>query len=286
MLSQGESGEDRVAVHQSLPRMPRIPFRTRQESQSSMSEIRSVSQSGPQSQEQQRGNGNDTLRVAYAFGPKKLSTMGGVMEEASKSLSPRSIGSRNAQGTHGTSMTPVSFVPLDLETPLEEQYGGQVDCILHKMTEDILAMARLLHTCPKLAQLGDWESFNDVQDYLCGKSMEEIKAVHRVYRLVRFCHRVVDDPMKVVVVMSRATMSERLQHCLQDVQTTHGIPTLTPMFTVVYSLDEATVLGAMTKAGLSFPVVIKPLDAAGTKSSHDMAVVFDFASLVKIGRPP
>eukprot|EP00551_Chaetoceros_affinis_P012207 CAMPEP_0203665870 /NCGR_PEP_ID=MMETSP0090-20130426/3023_1 /ASSEMBLY_ACC=CAM_ASM_001088 /TAXON_ID=426623 /ORGANISM="Chaetoceros affinis, Strain CCMP159" /LENGTH=888 /DNA_ID=CAMNT_0050529587 /DNA_START=364 /DNA_END=3030 /DNA_ORIENTATION=- len=38
----------------------------------------------------------------------------------------------------------VSFVPLDLDSPLEEQHGGKFDAILHKITEDILCKSQII----------------------------------------------------------------------------------------------------------------------------------------------
>ena len=38
----------------------------------------------------------------------------------------------------------VSFVPVDLDTPLEEQHRGKFDVILHKMTKEILCMSKML----------------------------------------------------------------------------------------------------------------------------------------------
>jgi len=73
------------------------------------------------------------------------SVAGSAQSSGTGHYSARSIGGdgeqqRYADGTKRQAVR-VSFVPLDLDLPLEEQHGGRFDAILHKMTEDILHLS-------------------------------------------------------------------------------------------------------------------------------------------------
>ena len=56
----------------------------------------------------------------------------------------------------------VSFVPIDLDTPLEEQHGGKFDVIIHKTTEDIVCMSKMLRSRDQNS--GDHEQTTAAED--------------------------------------------------------------------------------------------------------------------------
>lgn len=121
------------------------------------------------------------------------------------------------------------------DIPIEEQHCGQIDVILHKLTEDILA----------------WD--------------DNEKAASRVERLFHFCAtsqcELVDDPRAVRTVLSRAEIASRLMS-LEDLTTVSGIQVSTPFVSTSPLHPE-----------LRYPVIAKPLTAAGTKASHSMKVL-------------
>jgi inositol-1,3,4-trisphosphate 5/6-kinase/inositol-tetrakisphosphate 1-kinase len=226
----------------------------------------------------------------------------------------------------------VSFVPLDPEIPLEEQHGGKMDIILHKLTEDILCLSQLARENPALKDLSALDSSDIVGSFepeqytgesysnitsssqlLSSYSDQEQAAVRRVHRLVQYqkdhpecC--LVDDPISVQTLMSRSDIADTLEECLLTVTSTSGMPVRSPKYAAISlpsslptgssnadeiaaSLnDNETNAAAATKiivdqiqtAGLSFPMIVKPLTAAGTKASHAMAVLMDASALPRI----
>mmetsp|Transcript_26742 Transcript_26742/g.73740 ORF Transcript_26742/g.73740 Transcript_26742/m.73740 type:complete len:610 (-) Transcript_26742:46-1875(-) len=184
----------------------------------------------------------------------------------------------------------VSFVPLDPEIPLEEQHGG-IDIILHKLTEDILLLSQLSMQHEELKSVLQVE---DAERVLCSLplSTKDLSAIRRVHRLCQFqkqhgCY-LVDDPVSVQTLMSRADIAKVLNECLSTVATTKGVPVRTPKHAVVgdsFGDEQSTaeaIARAVREAQLQFPIIVKPLTAAGTKASHAMAVVTDSAGLEQI----
>ena len=73
--------------------------------------------------------------------------------------------------------------------------------------------------------------------------------------------------------MSRADMAQVLSSCLEGVKTRGAISVNTPRFRVVEEGEESipSILAKdMDAAGFRYPLIAKPLTAAGTKSSHHM----------------
>ncbi|KAL7508761.1 hypothetical protein ACHAXN_005844 [Cyclotella atomus] len=209
----------------------------------------------------------------------------------------------------------VSFVPIDLDTPLEEQHGGKFDVILHKMTEDILCISKMLRS----RQLHNHQGFTedchgdrideaiqllnnnvDTDDTMNSESnyilsRHEERAARRIQRLREYKAKshpscvLVDSPINILAVMSRADMAEVLSSCLEGVKTTrHGIPVTTPRFKVVEEAQEANVsslANEMDAAGFTYPLIAKPLTAAGTKSSHHMGIVMARDGLMRLKTP-
>jgi inositol-1,3,4-trisphosphate 5/6-kinase / inositol-tetrakisphosphate 1-kinase len=202
--------------------------------------------------------------------------------------------------------------------PLEEQHGGKMDIILHKLTEDILCMSQLARTkeavhtnAPRQPQRSV-----DIEHDNPGASSVEA-AVQRVQRLMDFCDQhpecsLVDHPLSVQTVMSRAEIAVKLESCLQDCRTRSGCPVGAPAYAVLWNdPDHATIdhcdsddirLGNSTLtstdsspwiqrverqvANLSFPIIVKPLTAAGTKASHAMAILMDRSALPRLRKVP
>jgi inositol-1,3,4-trisphosphate 5/6-kinase/inositol-tetrakisphosphate 1-kinase len=171
--------------------------------------------------------------------------------------------STHVPSLNGTQKVRVSFVPLDLDSPLEEQHGGNFDAILHKLTEDILCLSTLP---PK--NVGTYDE-------------AQLQAISRVNRLTTYMKNhphcsLVDNPSHVQVIMSRADISRILTLCLVDCCTTSGIAVRTPAYEIyngTYSL-------------LQPPLIAKPLTAAGTKKSHCMGVVLQQSGLCRIQETP
>mmetsp|Transcript_8868 Transcript_8868/g.19904 ORF Transcript_8868/g.19904 Transcript_8868/m.19904 type:complete len:777 (-) Transcript_8868:237-2567(-) len=218
----------------------------------------------------------------------------------------------------------VSFVPIDLDTPLEEQHGGKFDVILHKMTEDILSMSKMLRargrSCGDLDQrvgnddhetvhrmpgpdgmqplpapaLAKADEDRNIFESTPSMTRQQARASRRIQRLNEYKQKVhpscvlVDSPNNILAVMSRADMAEVLSRCLAGVTTKGGIPVRTPRFRVV---DEDSVLEVgngsestsmrtkpslpdeIENSGFEYPLIAKPLTAAGTKTSHHMGIV-------------
>jgi inositol-1,3,4-trisphosphate 5/6-kinase/inositol-tetrakisphosphate 1-kinase len=252
---------------------------------------------------------------------------------SSKSRRSVSSGDKRLEWQHQTPSSQrrypvrVSFVPLDPEIPLEEQHGGKMDIILHKLTEDILCLSQLARENPLLKNLSALDS-GDMDDehpeLLSLYSDQEQAAVRRVHRLVQYqkdhpecC--LVDDPISVQTLMSRSDIADTLAECLLTVTSTSGMPVSSPKYAAIslpsslvppvpptanatemstntagastsrHSDDETNATAAtkiivdqIEKAGLSFPMIVKPLTAAGTKASHAMAVLMDASALPKI----
>ena len=90
----------------------------------------------------------------------------------------------------------------------------------------------------------------------------------------------IDHPMAVRKVMCRAEIATTLQQCLQNVQTKSGIPVRTPKYAILRQEPKQMSDTNIQQNGatgplhhLSFPIIVKPLVAAGSKSSHAMTIV-------------
>lgn len=171
----------------------------------------------------------------------------------------------------------VSFVPLDLDVPLEEQHGGEFDVILHKMTEDILCKSQLSLT---------------ENDEIVEKNIleSERQALKRVQRLQEYKDRhpacsIVDHPTNVQTLMSRSDIAMILSSSLTDVTTKSGVKVRTPRFQI---LDEKQcrstqdIADQISAAGFKYPLIIKPLTAAGTVQSHKMGILLGTRALENI----
>mmetsp|Transcript_10388 Transcript_10388/g.15727 ORF Transcript_10388/g.15727 Transcript_10388/m.15727 type:complete len:695 (+) Transcript_10388:40-2124(+) len=202
----------------------------------------------------------------------------------------------------------VSFVPIDLDKPLEEQHGGKFDVILHKMTEDILCLSKMLR--PQFTNNSEGvEEFHQNWIHTGVKPLDLItptdtmtrhqaRASRRIQRLREYkkidnpsCV-LVDSPSNILAVMSRADMAEVLSCCLAGVTTKGGIPVRTPRFKVVdedrevENSDGCDVLAnEIDNAGFEYPLIAKPLTAAGTKSSHHMGIVLARDGLQRLKTP-
>ena len=198
--------------------------------------------------------------VGYAFGPKKMSTMKKVMADASKSISD----------------TVIQFVPLDLDFPLQQQQQQQqhedttsFDVILHKMTEDILLVSSGLSSSQKrVVAIGHDDGCSDDE-------REMTKAQRRIQQLVTYKETVpscilIDHPKYVETLLCRSDTSHILSECLVNVTTTtRRIPVRTPNFIIVH--EKSQLVNHTTT--LPYPLIAKPLAAAGTVQSHKMVII-------------
>ena len=222
-------------------------------------------------------------------------------------------------GVHRRHPIRVSFVPIDLDLPLEEQHGGKFDVILHKLTEDILCMSKMLRARGRSGDEID-EGFRDeincenhdtlqpdVKDpdhveSTASMTRRQARASLRIERLRVYKEKVhpscvlVDSPNNILAVMSRADMAEVLTRCLAGVTTKCRIPVRTPWYHVV---DENVVVEAgygststlrhladeIDRSGIEYPLIAKPLSAAGTKCSHHMGIVLARDGLQRLKTP-
>ena len=195
----------------------------------------------------------------------------------------------------------ISFVPLDLDQPLDEQHGGKFDLILHKLTEDILSCSLTQDSgCGNADE--QWQ-----QEILDGDATDP--SLRRVRAIRDYCHLrnpnccLVDDPKHVQTLMSRSEIANVLQKCLKGVKTSSGINVKTPRFVVVPEVCQGSdnenpqqhcqtqgLVQALQEENqgdgprLSTPLIVKPLIAAGTKQSHYMLIALKESGLAKV--PP
>jgi len=233
----------------------------------------------------------------------------------------------------------ISFVPIDLDFPLEEQHGGKFDVILHKMTEDILftkffqggddsriqnSLRIKHHTSSNKTLISSrTQSFNLLPSSCLDHEEEEEEeqdphALQRVLRLIQYKENhiesvLMDHPQNIQHLMSRSDMSLILSTCLTGVLSRSGLPVSTPRYDVVLGHHKSwtsTQLNAscignernsmnhqkveedleeisrfIDHASLKYPLIAKPLAAAGTKNSHKMVIVLRRDGLYKIPMP-
>lgn len=209
----------------------------------------------------------------------------------------------------------VSFVPLDLDAPLEEQHGGKFDAILHKLTEDILLKSQLLHSTEsksdfRLVSCHDHhhQGMDDPYYTLLEKEAgivekcdvaSERQAIERIERLIRYKENhpdccIVDHPNNVQTLMSRSDIAFILSQCLEGVTTKSGIPVRTPKFQVLnqhidgMNLQDEAILKIARQIDhgpFSYPLIVKPLSAAGTVDSHKMGIILGRKGLKRLQGP-
>lgn len=209
----------------------------------------------------------------------------------------------------------VSFVPLDPDWPLEGQHGAKMDIILHKLTEDILCLSKYSPLYPTIVpKLGEMNK--ELEQLLKEFTPDQLPqdaqdAILRVHRLMQYQKKypdctLADDPSKVLTLMSRSDIAHALAECLVGVTSTSGIPVAAPKFVVWNPVQIQTPGGSseaditeclkeshirsiaqrLKDAELSYPLIAKPLQAAGTKSSHYMTVLLNESSLGHIHESP
>ena len=126
----------------------------------------------------------------------------------------------------------------------------------------------------------------------------QARASRRIQRLREYKKKdnpscvLVDSPSNILAVMSRADMAEVLSCCLAGVTTKAGIPVRTPRFKVVDEDREVenpndcdALANEIDNAGFEYPLIAKPLTAAGTKSSHHMGIVLARDGLQRLKTP-
>jgi len=150
----------------------------------------------------------------------------------------------------------VSFVPLDLNSPLEEQHGGKFDAILHKMTEDILCKSQIhnyhhhhhhqelyKHDASSSSPSPPTTTLTNAATATTATTAtinygEQQEALNRIDKLIKYKQDhpaccLVDHPNNVEVVMSRSDIAQRLMNCLRNVTTKSGIKVNTPRYLVL-----------------------------------------------------
>mmetsp|Transcript_2030 Transcript_2030/g.3197 ORF Transcript_2030/g.3197 Transcript_2030/m.3197 type:complete len:604 (-) Transcript_2030:126-1937(-) len=183
----------------------------------------------------------------------------------------------------------VSFVPVNLNEPLEEQHGGRFDILLHKMTEDILCLSTAEEQQQKDGVVDNHTNDNDDTNSSSLQHGARIR-IHRLQEYQRLHPHccLADDPDNIKVVMSRSAISSKLQQALVGVTSgDRGWPVATPTFCNYYGSsntddDEKKQKQQLT---LRYPLIAKPLPAAGTKKSHCMGIVLTPQGLARVNTP-
>ena len=144
------------------------------------------------------------------------------------------------------------------------------------MTEDILYLSKSSSTDYRSCDHSPMPSIS-----------EQAKRVGRLteYKANRPACCLVDHPAHVQALMSRSEIARILSECLDDVTTRSGIPASTPRFVVVKSNELPQIQRLADTAPFTFPMIVKPLPAAGTKASHHMMVVLNRQGLRRVHFP-
>ncbi|GMI42988.1 hypothetical protein TrCOL_g3857 [Triparma columacea] len=167
----------------------------------------------------------------------------------------------------GPGIQKVKFVPLNLDLPLEDQHGGRFDCILHKLTEDLLLVSNSPVPPPP----------------------HVLKSIQRLERLEVYCAHndkcnLICPPRNVRKLMSRASIARILADSLRLVRAP-GLHFSAPLDAVVRTPSDVEAFKVREGSKLSYPLIAKPLDAAGTASSHKMTVVLRDEGLESLTLP-
>lgn len=289
------------------------------ESKRSKSSLSSISAPCNGDSEDDNWVGISSVLVGYAFGTKKMSTMSIIMAEASRvaeenswdeptllSSCSSSFMASSSKEIYSSALRPmevdgslqaavskhpfrISFVPVDLNFPLEEQHGGKFDAILHKLTEDILLNMPETKFTQLRNQFGNWSHQRRDQESADLVRLRE-QAAARLLRLERYkeehpCCCLVDPPKNIKVVLCRADIANVLSKCLVGVTTTSGIPVSTPKFFVSYESDVTNLAAELGKRSIRFPIISKPFAAAGSPESHKMVIFLNSNGLKEIQSP-
>ena len=212
------------------------------------------------------GNSNDTdLKHIVRYFRSSCSSVASMSETTVST--PTTTNTYNSSSRMSQPRCPVriSFVPVDPDVPLQEQHGGHFDLLLHKLTEDILSC-----------------SLDDQNNHAARRRVQALKD-YQQHVNPGCC--LVDDPSNVQTLMSRSDIARVLQSCLSTAQSTSGVPVRAPKFVVADGTESEGVLQQrLAEEGLSTPLMVKPLVAAGTKESHFMTIVLKLSALSEL--PP
>ncbi|XP_008785699.1 inositol-tetrakisphosphate 1-kinase 1-like isoform X2 [Phoenix dactylifera] len=148
----------------------------------------------------------------------------------------------------------ILFVAIDHTRPLSEQ--GPFDIVLHKVR----------HCCPDSnSQLTGIEWQQILEDYW--RKHPEVT--------------VLDPPAAIQHLHNRQSMLEGVADLnLSDCYGKVGVPRQ-----LVITKDPSTIPDAVTKAGLTLPLVVKPLVVDGSAKSHELSLAYDRFSLSKLDPP-
>lgn len=133
---------------------------------------------------------------------------------SSVSCSSRSLKTdASASSTNLDRRIRVNFLPVDLDIPLEEQHGGKFDVILHKLTEDILGMSKIISS--RRADAGadslQMTSHANVFDSTPSMTRHQARASRRIKRLEEYKESIqpecvlVDNPRNILSGKSKSS---------------------------------------------------------------------------------
>ncbi|GAX11216.1 inositol-1,3,4-trisphosphate 5/6-kinase / inositol-tetrakisphosphate 1-kinase [Fistulifera solaris] len=221
----------------------------------------------PQQQQQQH--------VVFTVGDSDLGLiLGRLAASSDESMGTCTASHASSSTTAGRSrqapwrLPPITFVPVEPEEEVDDdgtRESNTLSChvILHKLTEDILCTSLLAQ---KHTILQDLRGVPITALSSLPLTPTEHAAVRRVHRL---CHPppgclVLDNPVRVQTLLNRANICQTLIKCLASLPRVQC-----PASTIVTDTE-----GCQQNGVLQFPLILKPLIAAGTQVSHHMAILF------------
>ena len=179
--------------------------------------------------------------------------------DSTSSFDARSEDSRDAADSSSPVSYVLRFVPLDLDKPLGQQDSGSFSLIIHKLTEDLLCLTN---------------SKQGSKEY--NRSCERISALERYCAQNPSC-KLIDSPSRVRHLMSRERIASMLSTSLKSLPSNGAYTVRAPNYAVIKQAETSCRIVA--SAGLCYPLIAKPLDAAGTVQSHKMTVALSPSGL-------
>ncbi|GMI11412.1 hypothetical protein TrVE_jg932 [Triparma verrucosa] len=142
----------------------------------------------------------------------------------------------------------LKFINIDPSYPIPPQLppNTHLHCLIHKLTEDILTSSSPISS----SRLSNLETY-------CSQNKTTL----------------IDPPSSVAHLMNRDTIQKKLTKCLGREKV--------PKWIV---FEEGGGEEDVEEGGLEYPIICKPLDAAGTPGSHRMSIIMSPSGLVSL--PP
>ncbi|GKV19992.1 hypothetical protein SLEP1_g30176 [Rubroshorea leprosula] len=183
----------------------------------------------------------------------------------------------------------ILFVAIDQNRPLSEQ--GPFDIVLHKLTgkewRQILEVVLDL-SFPFNPDLIVGVEALSLPGIVCkvfaSEDISTPMAIFLAFQEYRHTHpevTVLDPPDAIQHLHNRQSMLQ----CVADMNLSDSYGKVGVPKQLVIKRDASSIPEAVTKAGLSLPIVAKPLVADGSAKSHELSLAYDQYSLRKLEPP-